>query len=332
MVLPDSIFIFLSSFSRYTSCYFLCPLHQFSFKATPSSISVVNKYKCAQPLNHIVITQNRPKKKIPRKEFTLCVSPLHFHYSRAYELVQWIEINQFFGADYFVFYNETVHTNVQQVLKQYIKEGIAETVQWHLPVNVDTWPKKSSVDIHYFGQLAAINDCLYRNQYKSKFLVFMDVDEFIVPRNYKNWTMMFDSLKDKYNIGAYVFRCTFFRMEWEDTPKNFSGKDLALKFRVISLLKLNRESKIYPMFIRSKIIVQPLRVETMGIHNIWSFRPGYQPIEIGQTQALLHHYRNWYNPNTNNRVYDDTMLKFRDNILRRIVKRWKKLKNVPLGL
>ena len=321
-------FSFFFFFFRYTACYFLCPLHQFSFKAIPSSISVVNKNKCAQPFNHIVITPNWLTKKVPKKEFTLCISPLHFRYGRDYELVEWMEVNQLFGADYFVFYNESVHTNVQKVLEQYIKEGFTETVQWHLPVNVDTWPKKSTVDIHYFGQLAAINDCLYRNLYKSKYLVFMDIDEFIVPRTYKNWTMIFASLKDKYNVGAYVFRCSFFRKEWNNTAANYSGKDLALKFHAVSLLKMNREAKIYPMFIRSKIIIQPLRVETMGIHNIWAFRPGYQPLEIGQTQALLHHYRNWFNPSISNRVYDDSMLKFKDSILKRLVNRWNKLKPI----
>jgi len=35
---------------------------------------------------------------------------------------------------------------------------------------------------------AALNDCLYRNMYKSKYVAFLDIDEIIVPR--QNYTLI----------------------------------------------------------------------------------------------------------------------------------------------
>jgi hypothetical protein len=73
-------------------------------------------------------------------------------------------------------------------------------------MKVDTWPKKNEpVEIHYFAQLAALNDCLYRNMYVSKYVVFQDLDEFIIPRKQLTWTDMLQNLPKGH--AAYMFRC-----------------------------------------------------------------------------------------------------------------------------
>ncbi|XP_029638049.1 beta-1,4-galactosyltransferase galt-1-like [Octopus sinensis] len=307
----------------FAACYFLCPLHQFKANDPPVSVSIVLKKKCQQPRNHILVTPNSVVRKTGKKNFTVCLSPLHSNYDRMDELVEWMEVNKLFGADYFIFYNYSISRNVTAIIKKYAEEGLSETVEWKIP-----FKSEGGSEIHYFGQLAAINDCLYRNMYRTKFIVFIDADEFIIPRKHRNWMTFIDSLKHATNIGAYIFRCTFFRKEWEDAKENFTGKDLAEKYNIVSLLKLDREPKIHPAYIRSKTIVNPLKVETVGIHNIWTFRTGYVASEVGISQGLVHHYRNWENHKDKQKVHDYSILAYKDSIIKRITERWKILEEV----
>ncbi|XP_053377892.1 uncharacterized protein LOC128547951 [Mercenaria mercenaria] len=98
-----------------------------------------------------------------KNRFAVCLSPLYFNYSRAYELAEWIELNRILGAEKFVVYNISTSTNVDQVLGYYSRQGLVNVVQWQLPMRVSTYPKsKEPAEIHYFGQTAALNDCLFR--------------------------------------------------------------------------------------------------------------------------------------------------------------------------
>lgn len=102
--------------------------------------------------------QNASKPDQYKYIFSVCLSPLYFQYGRAYELVEWIELNRILGAERFLVYNYSTAINVQQVLDYYSKRGLAEVIQWHVTMRVSTFPKtKQPIEIHYFGQSAALN-------------------------------------------------------------------------------------------------------------------------------------------------------------------------------
>jgi len=85
-----------------------------------------------------------------------------------------------FGADRFVFYNYSTGSNVTTHLHRYGDEGVVwAAVPWRVPVAVDMWPPDPmhEPEIHYFAQLAALNDCLYRVMFRARFVVLADLDE-----------------------------------------------------------------------------------------------------------------------------------------------------------
>ena len=51
-----------------------------------------------------------------------------------------------------------------------------EILPWNLRM-------RSQKEIRTEGLFAALNDCLYRNMYRFKYLALVDLDEFIVPRH-----------------------------------------------------------------------------------------------------------------------------------------------------
>lgn len=61
-----------------------------------------------------------------------------------------------------------------------------EVIPWmvsrFLSVSRSWLPQLSPGDIHYFGQIPALNDCVYRYMYQTRYLALHDVDELIVPQ------------------------------------------------------------------------------------------------------------------------------------------------------
>jgi len=86
--------------------------------------------------------------------------------------------------------------------------------------------------VHYFAQLAALNDCLYRATHNgARFVVLADLDEALVPRRRPRWRPMLEDATARWRRrfvglggrtadhvfpGAYLVRNVFFRTNWPD--------------------------------------------------------------------------------------------------------------------
>ena len=262
----------------------------------------------------------------------MCLTPFNFRYGRAYELVEWIELNKILGADHFVFYNYSIASNVETVLQSYIKQGLIEVIDWKLPMSVAKWPPtKEKEEIHYFGQLASLNECLLRSRGKTEYLLNLDLDEFIIPRKkgVKTWQEM---LASQPSSSGYLVANVFFRKEWNTSETNFSRYDIAARYRLVTLLKLQHENTVFNFKTRSKYIVKPYSVEVLGIHTIW--RLSGKLTNIPHDVGLLHHYRNWLKySDKQTRIYDDTIVqKFKDDLIDHVVKQWDSLPGVQLDI
>ncbi|XP_053402656.1 uncharacterized protein LOC128557981 [Mercenaria mercenaria] len=310
---------------KYTSTIFMCPISQ---SEMPKYISLVTNF-CEYPLNMLHVN-NASGTGSYKRRFTVCLSPLNFKYGRAYELVEWIEFNKILGADKFVVYNYSSASNVKEVFEHYSKSNLTEVIQWRLPMGVNTFPKTNNpVEINYFGQTAALNDCLFRNKQFSEFVVNIDLDEFIVPHSEKagNW---YEIIKEMENASVYMFKNTFFRKDWAKIRIPFRGKKLAEQLRLVTLQVFQHEAKIFPARERSKYIARTADVDLMLIHEVPHSHEVLVPIEKG----ILHHYRDWNNPNDDNeKVTDITILnKFETSLTENVGKVWKELAHVKMDM
>lgn len=311
---------------KYTSTIFSCPLDSSNI---PSHVSLVTK-ECERPKN-LLIVQNASKTADYERRFTVCLSPLNFRYGRAYELVEWIELNKILGADYFVIYNYSSAENVKQVIDYYSGRNEVKLVQWRLPMGVNTFPKTNeTVEINYFGQTAALNDCLFRNKQFSEFIVNLDVDEFIIPHSRLtfDWSGILKHFAE--NASVYQFRNTFFRKEWERTKLKFENYELAEKFCLVTLQVFDHEEVIFPAGERSKYIARTADVDVILIHIV----PGLKTLTVPVDLGLLHHYRNWENPNdSKGKVTDLTVLqKYGKVLIENVQSVWKGLANVKMDI
>ena len=149
------------------------------------------------------------------------MSPLHHSGLSSIEMIEWLELNMIMGVNFFTFYNFSASEHLFNVLEYYRSSGKIEMLAWTLPTiekQEGTW----TIDIHYYGQLAALNDCLYRNKARSKFVALFDLDEFIVPQNPDVLTWM-EMLEQLPKASAYLFRNSFYISQRRDQHDEMIG-------------------------------------------------------------------------------------------------------------
>jgi len=287
----------------------------------PSFISVVSG-NCQQPDHILMVKSTSPARGSYSVQFTVCLMPLHFNYSRVYELVEWIELNRILGAERFTVYVHLSTDNDEKILSYYKEHGLVEVIRWPLPVNND--------EIHYFGQVVALQDCLYRNKATSEYVVNVDLDEFVIPHREDLYSWKDIVANRSITTLSFIFKNTFFRKEWLKTDgHNFTGKEIALQFKLITLLLNEHETTYFPYGDRSKYFAKTSQAESLMIHEV---KGTGVPVNVPSDVALLHHYRNGFDYTAVPKMKDDTVIhKYGKTLLRNVQDTWKQLPNVSLG-
>lgn len=253
----------------------------------------VSVYKCNNPLKdsfpHVVSLTKRPcsnkynatlkisyvrEKKPERKHW--CLSPI-FGNSKI-DITEALALHKTIGID-----NATIYVKDDALRKKLDKIDWVKTVKWSLPVPLD--------EIHYHGQCAAMNDCLYQNMFSAKYMVFTDLDEIFLPRRIEQddlqsypkllWKEI-ESVQNKFDdkIGTFYMKSALF-----PTPFHFNG--------TASLSVVKRFDELQNQ--RKKFIILPDRVLFVGIHQTFPIGD-YLSIYISQNILMLHHYRRCRTP------------------------------------
>lgn len=272
---------------KYSAYFIMCPLD--NNNPVPDAVSVILKHnrdsESILPANRLIV-RNHPKFRARSKQsnsnnIAICVKPMHYHYDKLVNLIEFIELNRILGVSHFVLYNHTVGPNVDCLLQQYIDEGVVTVLPWHLNMI-------SQKEIRTEGLFAALNDCLYRTMYRYKYVLMIDFDEYIIPHTKNSLTDMLAELKKSATskAGAYSFQNSFFYLQW---PNDRWANDL--RYPLVTLQKTTRKAQFHMHKQRSKCIVIPERVVEMGNHFVWEFVPGNVMVNIDPRLAFLHHYR-----------------------------------------
>ena len=244
--------------------------------------------------------------------FGVCVPPIFGDVSLSL-LIQFIELSKLMGAFHFTFYEYSVPSSVQKLLQFYQDQGEVTIVNWRLPIEI------SESEIWYHGQLLAIQDCLYRNMAKFDYLVFLDLDEFVVPVHNYTWAEMVEEIvrssPKKFNkMAGFSFKSAFF------DPKQIPDPSHQLTF--LQLLNRNRILSTK----RSKVIVRPQRIFELGIHHVSkAMEPNLSVIDVNPGIGKIHHYRPCiinYDPEMKcyAEVVDDNILKYADELVEKYQK------------
>jgi hypothetical protein len=86
-------------------------------------------------------------------------------------LREWIEFHRVVGVECFFLYDNESSDDHEQVLAPYVERGIVEVHEWPTPPSVERGVPWAIID--------AFDDCLRRHREDSRWIGFIDVDEFL---------------------------------------------------------------------------------------------------------------------------------------------------------
>ncbi|XP_053967259.1 beta-1,4-galactosyltransferase galt-1 [Anastrepha ludens] len=215
---------------------------------------------------------------------SVCVGTLQQNYSDVLRVAEFIEVYRILGARHFYFYHLSASEDVMRLLKYYQREGIVDILQWNVPPEL-------LPEVHYIGNMAQINDCVYRAMVVDnyRYAAIVDLDEILIPLKH-NSLLAFLRQCDEGRTSAYVFRNVFFFKL--DSNDSFSLPAHTRNRFLYTQMKVRRTLEILPAHQRSKCIVNTHSIIEMGNHFVWRDAPGYTEAIVPQSVGLLFHYRN----------------------------------------
>lgn len=250
----------------YASCYFNCyfSMNSSVFQMVKSTAFTSNLQVSMYPVGvddyPTKLIEVGTRMIIPRKGYesgnnisfrknslAICVRPLFGPFDDLEKLIQFISFYHLMGITRFNLYAMSISPRVRKYLLKLIeqmdKEATKDEMRELPRIILYNWnvPTGNVSELWDYGTLASLNDCLFSN-IDQEFVVFVDVDEFIVPQNGRVpkssilddshdyiddahttslWTVI-----DSYNRSKtfqYLIRNTFFCHEFCEKNKNDSS-------------------------------------------------------------------------------------------------------------
>ncbi|XP_053551365.1 beta-1,4-galactosyltransferase galt-1 isoform X2 [Bombina bombina] len=232
-------------------------------------------------------------------DFTICISTMYGNSTNILQFIQAIEMYKLLGVQKVVIYKNGCSVPMERVLDYYIKEGVLDIVPWPLNKYLKTsgswhYAMDPTNDIGYFGQLAVLNDCMYRNMYTSKYVLFNDIDEIILPKIHKDWKEMMEFLEKQYpNTPSFLIENHYFPIHIQDSTFN---KTFPITVPGINILQhIYFEPEQENVYNNHKIIVNPRKIIQTAIHFV--LKAYGDSVIVPDNMASLHHCREGKQPN-----------------------------------
>lgn len=161
-------------------------------------------------------------------------------------LKEWIEYHHMLGVDHFLLYNDRSVDHWAEVLEPYISSNLVEVIEWSALPGVAIFPGH---------QTAAYKDGLRRSKGNTKWLAFIDIDEFILPK--KNATIL-ECINQFFPNADGVYIC------W----RNFGTNNVYINPGEPILMQLTAAS--HPLHSRNASGKSIVKVDEVVIDEVWS--------------------------------------------------------------
>ncbi|KAM9324224.1 beta-1,4-galactosyltransferase galt-1-like [Gastrophryne carolinensis] len=264
--------------------------------------------------------------------FTICISTMFGNFNNVLQFIQTMEMYRILGAQRVMIYLNSCSPLMEKVMQYYIRQGMLEIIPW--PIERYLRPAKAwhysidPKDIGYYGQLPTLNDCIYRNMYRSRYVLLNDIDEIILPFNHQTWDSMMENLeRQNPDAGIFLFENHIFPQtvsvngnftetsSWKDVP----GSNI--------LQYVHREPDRADYFNARKMIINPRKVIQTSVHC--TLKNLGREVQVPLQTALVYHCRGPLQKNLTpaSLIEDKTVWKFNSSLIANVNKI---LKAVPL--
>lgn len=196
-------------------------------------------------------------------------------------LKEWIEYHKLVGVDHFYLYSNNSRDQFRRVLAPYINEGLVTLIYW--PDYLGELDEEEAFKWSLSTQVSAYENAIYTKGTKeTKWLVFVDVNEFLVPSKQNN---LAELLKKYEEYPAVTFLSTFF---------DASRVDVIPRRRlVIETLELTHGQNQNPQKAVTKTIFKPEQCKGFT----WPpyeclFQSDVASLKLNREEMCINHYVN----------------------------------------
>ena len=239
------------------------------------------------------IPVDRAHRLTPRRKLGVCVKPATNALSVP-RLVEWFETLRAAGIEDVIMYHADVMGNGRYVLEYYQKLGVLTLVSYPFLLaileRVDTATAQLSGQDRYavYQQiyLTALQECLYRFRSSYEHLLFIDIDEVLLPIKDEPLQHTLAKIKkDKPTAAGYLF-LTSWHFEDFGAKKNDKAVD--------KLYMLKYLESTEPIDNQPKCVVNTDRAELVNFHGVmYTLDDNYHANHVvpWQQYGYLHHFR-----------------------------------------
>ncbi|XP_073338880.1 glycosyltransferase family 92 protein F13G3.3-like [Pagrus major] len=206
-------------------------------------------------------------------DFTVCVSNLFGDYNNVLQYAQTLEMYRLLGVNRVVIYKTSCGPDLDRLLQSYSQEGFVEIVPW--PIDRHLNPSRGWLfsehggDVHYFGQLTTLNECIYRSMDRSRYVLLNDIDEIVMPYQHDNLKALMDTLQKQHpNTGVFPIENHIFPKIHFEPSGRFHLPQWNGVPGVNILEHIYREEPDRSIYHPYKMIVQPRMVEQTSVHEV----------------------------------------------------------------
>ncbi|TRY54393.1 hypothetical protein DNTS_023676 [Danionella cerebrum] len=216
--------------------------------------------------------RNKEVNKTFKFNFTVCISNLFGNYNNVLQFVQTIEMYKLLGVQHMVIYKTSCGPELDKLLKHYESEGFLEIVPWPIDQFLNPSPgwnfQKHGGDLHYYGQLVTLNECIYRHMYQSKYLLLNDIDEIIMPYKHDNLQSLMEELQSvKPNVGVFLIENHIFPKTQFEVSGRFKRNEWSNIPGINIMEHIYREPDRKTVFNPTKMIINPRKVDHTSVHS-----------------------------------------------------------------
>ncbi|KHJ77879.1 hypothetical protein OESDEN_22501, partial [Oesophagostomum dentatum] len=160
----------------------------------------------------MVPVTNRSENKL-RYNLSMCVKPMYGLSTKFLLFAEFVEHYKLQGVQYFYIYAKDLDDYTRKILMHYVKRGEAELITFREEQD------RASIEWHLVGT----QDCIHRSKHHSRYVIFADLDERILPlRSPTLRNLISDEMESHPNYGMMRF-VTQWVLKTRPSPTSYKG-------------------------------------------------------------------------------------------------------------
>jgi hypothetical protein len=185
---------------KYEQYLFSCAL--VDGKDPPEMVSVISTSELNPSTLLTVQIPEKPRKQI---EFGHCMSVVYWKHD-PYKVVEWLELHRMLGVGEVTVYNNSLDNVTSYVFQKYARDGFVDFRQ--APSILSNNEELTIL----LNMSPVINDCMYRNMYRYRWIVCTDLDEMLVPRKHMTYRRLLGYINRhrRQPANSYMFSNVYF--------------------------------------------------------------------------------------------------------------------------